>query len=85
MESTEQIPPQYGFTAGRSTADAINTVIEPSCRGRKIGLKCGLLALDIEGAFDNAWHPGILARLWELKCPKNIYCMVKDFLKDRTT
>jgi hypothetical protein len=42
-----------------------------------------MLLLDIEGAFDNAWHPGILARLWELKCPKTIYCIVKDFLKDR--
>jgi hypothetical protein len=80
LESAEQIPPQqYGFTA-----DAIKTVIEFARRSRKTGLKCGLLALDIEGAFDNVWHPGILARLWELKCPKNIYCIVKDFLKDRT-
>ena len=70
MESTEQIPPQYGFTAGRSTADAIKTVTESARRGRKIGLKCVLLALDIEGAFDNAWHPGMLARLWEIKCSK---------------
>jgi hypothetical protein len=70
LESTEQIPPQYGFTAGRSTADAIKTVTESARRGRKIGLKCVLLALDIEGAFDNAWHPGMLARLWEIKCSK---------------
>ena len=45
--------------------------------------KCCLLALDIAGAFDNAWHPGILARLLELKCPTNIYSIVKDFLQDR--
>jgi hypothetical protein len=36
------------------------------------------------GAFNNAWHPGILARLWKLKCPPNIYSMVRDFLSDRT-
>jgi hypothetical protein len=43
-----------------------------------------LLALDIAGAFNNAWHPGILARLWELNCPRNIYSIVKDFLQDRS-
>jgi len=30
------------------------------------------------GAFDNAWHPGILGRLWKLKCPLKIYSMVRD-------
>jgi hypothetical protein len=38
LESTGQIPPQqYGFTAGRSTADAIKTVIEFVRRGRILG------------------------------------------------
>jgi hypothetical protein len=44
---------------------------------------CCLLALDIEGAFDNAWYPGILARFRKLKCPPNTYNIVKDFLSDR--
>jgi hypothetical protein len=64
LESTGQIPPQqYGFTAGRSSADAITTVVRFVRCARKLGTKCCLLALDIAGAFDNAWHPGILARL----------------------
>jgi hypothetical protein len=86
LENTGQIPPQqYGFTAGRSTADAIQKVIESVHRGRKLGTKCCLLALDIAGAFDNAWHPAVLARLWEQKCPLNIYTIIKDFLLDRNT
>jgi hypothetical protein len=40
--------------------------------------------LDIAGAFDNAWHPGILDSLQKLKCPPNIYNMVRNFLCDRT-
>jgi hypothetical protein len=36
------------------------------------------------GAFNNAWHPGILARLWKLKCPPNIYSMVRNYLSDCT-
>jgi hypothetical protein len=85
QQTTGQIPSlQFGFTAGRSTADAIKTVIEFVEHSRKLGLKCCLLVLDIAGAFDNTWHPGILARLWKLKCPPNIYSMVRDFLSDRT-
>ena len=73
LESTGQIPPQqYGFTAGRSSVDAITTLVRFARRARKLETKCCLLALDIAGAFDNAWHPGILARLWEQKCPPNI-------------
>ena len=84
LESTGQIPQQqYGFTAGRSTVDAIHKVIESVHRGRKLGTKCCLLTLDISGAFDNAWHPAVLARLWEKKCPSNIYTIIKDFLLDR--
>jgi hypothetical protein len=71
LETAGQIPSlQYGFTAGRSTADAIKIVSEFVGHSRKLGLKCCLLALDIAGAFDNAWHPGILARLWKLKVPQ---------------
>jgi retron-type reverse transcriptase len=83
LETTGQISPlQFGFTARRSTADAITTVSEFVGHSRKRGLKCCLLALDIAGAFDNAWHLGILARLRKLKCPPNTYNMVKDFLSD---
>jgi len=84
LESAGQLPPQQcGFTAGRSTADAIKAVSEFVRQSRKLGQKCCLLALDIAGAFDNAWHPGILARLWKLKCPPIIYSIVRDFLRER--
>jgi len=80
LETTGQIPSlQYGFTADSFTADAIKTVLEFAEHSRRLGLMCCLLALDIAGAFDNAWHPGILARLWKLKCPPNTYSMVRDF------
>jgi hypothetical protein len=71
LESAGQTrPQQYGFTAGKSTADAVKTVLEFVRHRRKRGQKCRLLTLDIAGAFDKAWHPGILARLWKLKCPQ---------------
>jgi hypothetical protein len=85
LESAGHTPPQqYGFTAGRSMVDAIKTVSEHVSYCRRIGQKCCLLALDKAGAFDNAWHPGILAQLWNLNCSPNIYSSVRDFLSERT-
>jgi len=85
LESSGYTPPQqYGFTAGKSTVDDIKAVSEHVSSCRKIGQKCCLLALDIAGAFDNAWHPGILAQLWKLNCLPNIYSLVRDFLRERT-
>ena len=73
LVSSNCIPPQqYGFTQGKSTTDAIKAVIEFVRNTRSTGHKCCLLALDIVGAFDNAWHPDILALLRKLKCPSNI-------------
>jgi len=85
LKTTGQISPlQFGFTAGRSKADAIKTISDFVGHSRKQGLKCCLLALDIAEPFDNAWHPGILAQLRKLKCPPNMFNMVKDFLRDHT-
>ncbi|KAJ4429314.1 hypothetical protein ANN_26318 [Periplaneta americana] len=85
LESTGRIPQQqYGFTAGKSTADAIKAVTDYVHHNRQQGLKCCLLTLDIAGAFDNAWHPGLLERLWNLECPPNIFRIIQDFLRNRT-
>ena len=84
LETTGLIPPQqFGFTAGRSTVDAIQRVIESVTRGRTLGTKCCLVVLDIAGAFDNTWHPALLVKLREQKCPSNIYHIIKDFLLNR--
>jgi hypothetical protein len=84
LESAGHTPlQQYSFTAGRSTVDTIKAILEHVSYCRRIGQKCCLLALDIARAFDNTWHPGILAWLWNLNCPPNIYSLVRDFLRER--
>ena len=40
-------------------------------------------SLDVQGAFDSAWWPAILQRLREAKCPRNLYYLVQDYLKER--
>jgi retron-type reverse transcriptase len=84
LETAGLIPPQqFGFTAGRSTVDAIKKVIKSVTRGRTLGTKCCLVALDIAGAFDNTWHPALLVKLREQKCPSNICLIIKYFLLNR--
>ena len=65
-------PQQYGFTEGRSTVDAIKAVVEFVRNNKQLDLKSCLVTLDIAGAFDNAWHPGILVKLLKINCPKHI-------------
>jgi hypothetical protein len=43
----------------------LNICLDFVHHSRKIGQKCCLLALDIAGTFDKAWHPGILDSLWK--------------------
>lgn len=84
LQASQQLPPQqYGFTAGKSTVDAIKAVSDYVHQCKRLQMKSCLLALDFVGAFDNAWHPNILARLRELNCPSNIFNIIKDFLQDR--
>ena len=86
LENTKRVPvQQYGFIAGKSTTDAIKTVISFVRRCKQFRQKCCLLALDIVGAFDNAWHPSIISKLWNWNCPPNIFNILRSFLQDRTS
>jgi hypothetical protein len=38
-----------------------------------------MTSLDVEGAFDAAWWPGILKGLKYFKCPRNLYNLGKLF------
>lgn len=41
------------------------------------------LFLDISGAFDNAWWPGILYYLRSHGCPSGLMIVLQSYLKDR--
>ena len=75
---------QYGFKAGLCMDKAIERVTDFIRESKERNLRTCLLALDFKGAFDNAWHPKILERLRQYRCPYNIYQLSKHFLSDRT-
>jgi len=46
-------------------------------------LYVALVSLDIKGAFDAAWWPGILFSLKTLKCPRNLYKLSDSYFNGR--
>jgi hypothetical protein len=43
-----------------------------------------LVSLDVRSAFDAAWWPNILKSLQDMSCPRNLYCLTKSYLNQRT-
>jgi len=42
-----------------------------------------IISLDIQEAFGSPWWPAILQRLIDIKCPRNLYYLIQDYLTDR--
>jgi len=75
---------QYGFTPQKNTIDATmeaKSFIEPVLENRGIVI---LASLDVQGAFDSAWWPGIIHGLRDLNCPRNLYNLSKEYFNNRT-
>ena len=60
---------QFGFMKGRSTLDAIDNLVTNIEKNKQHKLLTLCLFFDIRGAFDNAWHPGIVNKLKDSGCP----------------
>jgi hypothetical protein len=74
---------QYGFRPQKSTIDALINVknfIEEGFKNKGFTL---LIALDISGAFDNAFWPMILNNLRDFRIPGNLYYLSKSYFMDR--
>lgn len=84
-ELTDCIPPyQFGFRLGHSTSHPLIRVgkyIKTSHRNKQ---SAGLIALDIEKAFDSVWLYGLLYKLIMKGCPRYLVLIVKSFICNRS-
>jgi len=74
---------QYGFTPQKNTVDAameVRRFTEPQLERGGMAI---IASLDVQGAFGSAWWPTILQGLREAECPRNLYYLTQDYLKDR--
>ena len=60
---------QYGFRAGRSTADVLTAISDRVYRVLNICGEARAVALDISKAFDKVWHVGLIHKLKEFQAP----------------
>ena len=75
---------QFGFTPRRNTIDATmeaKSFIEPILEKRGPVI---MTSLDVQGAFDSPWWPGILQGLRDFNCPSNLYKLSKEYFSNRT-
>ncbi len=72
---------QFGFRPQKSTIDAAMAIKNSVEQSLASG---ALVSLDVQGAFDAAWWPGILKELRDCKCPKNIYELTKSYFTQRS-
>ena len=75
---------QYGFTPQTSTVDAVMALKDYVQSSIDDGQYVAVINLNVKGAFDAAWWPGILASLRQLRCPGNLYKLCGSYFKDRT-
>ncbi|CAG9138628.1 unnamed protein product [Plutella xylostella] len=76
-------PRQYGFMPQTSTEDALYdavNLIRAHVEKKQI---VAVVSLDIEGAFDNAWWPGIKDQLLAKGCDSSLYTLLCSYLNDR--
>lgn len=75
---------QFGFSPGKSTVSAIETVIAEVKEARARSDYCAVVSLDISGAFDHAWWPLITWELERRDFPRNWLRLIKNYFSDRT-
>ena len=73
---------QYGFAPEHNTELAnLNLLSTIQTALSKKGKGMAIISLDITSAFERAWHPAILSRLIERKCPLHLVQLLQSYLE----
>ncbi|UYV61881.1 hypothetical protein LAZ67_1006936 [Cordylochernes scorpioides] len=75
-------PDQHGFIQAKSTISALHEITK-ICLQRKETDVTALVAVDISGEFDNAWHPAIIQQMDKANFPAPLIKIVISYLEDR--
>lgn len=75
---------QFGFRAEHSTTQQTARLTDFITKALNQRKYTGILALDVEKAFDRVWHEGLLFKMAQLRFSTSIQKLVASFLHDRT-
>ena len=74
---------QHGFIRQKSTITALRELTDEIVQ-KKQTHKTALVAVDISGAFDNAWHPKIVQLLDQHNAPAQLINVIRSYLSGRS-
>lgn len=77
-------PRQFGFRRHKSANDLQYNLLSEVRGLRSSGKHVLILAIDISGAFDCAWHSQIIYQLIEWRCPRYLIDLIASYLGKRT-
>lgn len=75
---------QFGFRRGHSTTQQLSRVTNHIKRNIHVSKSTVMALLDVEKAFDNVWHEGLLHKLYRYNFPLYLIKVVKSYLDGRT-
>lgn len=75
---------QFGFRRGRSTVNQLSRVTNILRRNKSVSKTSAMALLDVEKAFDNVWHDGLVYKLHRFGFPSYLVKIIKNYLSGRT-
>lgn len=75
---------QFGFRKGRSTIHQLSRVTKIIKQNKSMSKTTAMALLDIEKAFDNVWHDGLVYKLHRLNLPMYLVKIIQSYLSNRT-
>ena len=77
-------PSQYGFRPGRSTEDIVLELSQQIQRDIKSKKCCGVVYIDLKGAFDSVWRHGLIYKLMNMSVCGNLLKWIISHLDARS-
>ena len=71
---------QFGFRRGHSTTYQLQRVTKLINRNKELSKTTAMACLDIEKAFDNVWHDGLIYKLQRYNYPVYLVKIVQNYL-----
>lgn len=77
-------PEQFGFRKGFSTVHQLVRVENTIHRNKSLSNNTAMVFLDVEKAFDNVWHDGLVHKMVQANFPDYLIRIVRNYLSNRT-
>lgn len=85
LESNNILPDQqHGFRPGRSTTHQLKRVKNIISGGLSQKRSTGMVMFDIQKAFDQVWHNGLLFKLYTINLPMFLIKLIASYLQHRS-